>query len=201
MINCEYQQRCCRYGYSRYLLEKGGYPNEGPPDRYSLLMLGFATAEMQGTSRDGAMFAEMFPQYRDNYKINICPVLEGHKTGDCHEYKREKRKEARKLERQRQFREKRPCQSPRITIPRSIRKKVAQRARFKCEYCGVAHNTIIGGIKTRTVVDHVVPLAMGGHPTDEKNLALACRKCNNDKREDIWERGCRINKDLGRCSS
>jgi 5-methylcytosine-specific restriction endonuclease McrA len=32
-----------------------------------------------------------------------------------------------------------------------------------------------------TVVDHIVSLIEGGHPTDRANLAAAHRRCNHDK--------------------
>jgi 5-methylcytosine-specific restriction endonuclease McrA len=35
-----------------------------------------------------------------------------------------------------------------------------------------------GNGPTSAHVDHIVPLALGGHPTDESNLQLLCGPCN-----------------------
>jgi 5-methylcytosine-specific restriction endonuclease McrA len=35
--------------------------------------------------------------------------------------------------------------------------------------------------ETEATVEHIQPLCDGGDPTDPRNLALACRRCNNEK--------------------
>ena len=57
------------------------------------------------------------------------------------------------------------------------------RAGFRCEKCGGAG---------RLEVHHVVPLAAGGAPFDDRNLKVLCRRCHfmaepgRDKARDRW---------------
>lgn len=66
-----------------------------------------------------------------------------------------------------------------------LRKKMAERSRvdrkaiferdgYRCHYCG----TDVGPFE----VDHVIPLSRGG-TSDPGNLVVACRKCNQSKRD------------------
>ncbi len=73
----------------------------------------------------------------------------------------------------------------------AIRTQVRQRAKARCEYCGLPE----GLSKFDHQVDHIVPDRHGG--TDENvNLAWACFRCNNSKGTDIgtidFETGQRV---------
>lgn len=58
-------------------------------------------------------------------------------------------------------------------IPARLRKKVLERARGRCEHCGLSQS----GQEATFHMDHVVPVVDGG-PTSESNLALACVSCS-----------------------
>jgi hypothetical protein len=55
----------------------------------------------------------------------------------------------------------------------SLQRRVRERARNRCEYCGMSQQ----GQEATFHVDHVLPLAEGG-PTSLPNLALACVSCS-----------------------
>lgn len=50
----------------------------------------------------------------------------------------------------------------------------------KCIHCGRKLGVSESG-KTDATIEHVNPLCAGGDATDPRNLALACRGCNNEK--------------------
>ncbi len=54
-----------------------------------------------------------------------------------------------------------------------LRRQVVQRARERCEYCGLAQ----AGQEATFHIDHVVPVTVGGQ-TALDNLALACVSCS-----------------------
>jgi 5-methylcytosine-specific restriction endonuclease McrA len=56
----------------------------------------------------------------------------------------------------------------------------------RCIHCNTQLVVSIDG-KTGATIEHIQPLCDGGHPTDPRNLALACARCNNEKgiRHDI----------------
>lgn len=60
-----------------------------------------------------------------------------------------------------------------MTVVAALRRVVVDRARDRCEYCGLAQ----AGQEAVFHVDHVRPVAAGGS-TDEPNLALACVSCS-----------------------
>jgi len=60
-----------------------------------------------------------------------------------------------------------------MTIPAHLRRLVIQRAKDRCEYCGLAQ----AGQEAAFHVDHVVPVHAGGE-TALPNLALACVSCS-----------------------
>jgi hypothetical protein len=60
---------------------------------------------------------------------------------------------------------------PRIST--ALRQRVIQRARDRCEYCGLAQ----AGQEATFHIDHVIPIAAGGL-TAADNLALACVSCS-----------------------
>lgn len=59
------------------------------------------------------------------------------------------------------------------TISADLRRAVLQRARGRCEYCGLSQ----GGQEATFHVDHVMPIAEGGQTVAE-NVALACVSCS-----------------------
>jgi hypothetical protein len=60
-----------------------------------------------------------------------------------------------------------------VQIPARLRREVVERARERCEYCGLAQ----AGQEATFHIDHVVPVSSGG-PTTLENLALACVSCS-----------------------
>ncbi len=61
-------------------------------------------------------------------------------------------------------------------IPASLRRLVAERAAYRCEYCGQPSAVALHPHEP----DHIVPSQHGGTP-DESNFALACFPCNRYK--------------------
>lgn len=55
--------------------------------------------------------------------------------------------------------------------------KLAERAGYKCEYCGL---DLLGSVEAykQFEVDHIVPISRKGNPQDFDNLAVSCRHCN-----------------------
>ena len=62
------------------------------------------------------------------------------------------------------------------TIPRSLRRRVAAAAVYRCGYCLTSQR--ISGAQMH--VEHIIPLGQGG-TSDETNLWLACAWCNSYK--------------------
>ena len=67
-----------------------------------------------------------------------------------------------------------------MTISRSQRQAVRERAGDCCEYCRLPAS----GGTVAFHVDHIVPLKHGGSD-DSDNLCLACYKCNAHKSHDL----------------
>jgi len=67
-----------------------------------------------------------------------------------------------------------------VTVPESVRRFVAERARHRCEYCLLDEHDSY----TPHQVDHIVSQKHGG-PSDLWNLAWACTRCNSWKGSDI----------------
>lgn len=65
-------------------------------------------------------------------------------------------------------------------VSHELRKFVAERAGFLCEYCLVSEEDTFVGCQ----VDHIISLKHGGKTTKE-NLAFACAVCNRNKGSDI----------------
>jgi HNH endonuclease len=65
-------------------------------------------------------------------------------------------------------------------IPIALRREVRERARNRCEYCGIHEDDTQFGCE----VDHVVSEKYGGLTVSE-NLALACSFCNRNKGSDL----------------
>jgi len=60
-----------------------------------------------------------------------------------------------------------------MAVTGHLRRVVVERARQRCEYCGLAQ----AGQEAAFHIDHVVPVTDGGM-TDLGNLALACVSCS-----------------------
>ncbi len=58
-------------------------------------------------------------------------------------------------------------------IPTGLRRQVIERARNRCEYCGLSQI----GQEATFHIDHVIPVKADG-PTTAENLALACVSCS-----------------------
>ena len=65
-------------------------------------------------------------------------------------------------------------------IPEKLRKEVAERANYRCEYCKMPQLSI----QLKHEPDHILPRKHGGENTLE-NLAFACFNCNRHKGTDI----------------
>lgn len=57
-----------------------------------------------------------------------------------------------------------------------VRQYILERDGHQCLECGC---------QEALEIDHIIPLAKGGHPTDEDNLQTLCRPCNARKRDRI----------------
>lgn len=64
-------------------------------------------------------------------------------------------------------------------VSEELRRLVASRAEFLCEYCLIHEDDTFYGCQ----VDHVISVKHGG-PTDPSNLAYACAFCNRQKGSD-----------------
>ncbi len=65
-------------------------------------------------------------------------------------------------------------------IPEAIRRLVAERAGFRCEYCLIPQ--IVGGFSFE--VDHIISIKHGGDSNPD-NLAYCCPICNGCKGSDV----------------
>jgi hypothetical protein len=65
-------------------------------------------------------------------------------------------------------------------IPESVRRTVAQRANYRCEYCLINEEDTYVSCE----IDHITSLKHGGI-TSADNLAYACLPCNRHKGTDI----------------
>mgnify|MGYP001562521704 CR=1 FL=1 len=176
---CQAQNECWRWIYTRYLLAHG-YAD--PPTRDLLLFEGYAPVAIMP---NGGIFAETMPL--PGRTETLCPFQRGLGNVGCHEFEKWRHRHERD-NRPKRF----PNQQPRPAIPKELRRLVAARARYKCEYCGAAQNSFRLGTKVQCVVDHFVALAVGGSPTDPTNLVFSCRECNREKGVSVWKRGQKL---------
>lgn len=65
-------------------------------------------------------------------------------------------------------------------IPERLRKIVAERANYRCEYCLLPELLAFYSFQ----IDHIISMKHGGLTT-ESNLAYSCVTCNNAKGSDI----------------
>jgi hypothetical protein len=68
-------------------------------------------------------------------------------------------------------------------IPDTLRRLVATRADFRCEYCRIPEIGTFYAFQ----IDHITSLKHGG-TTTEDNLAYACTLCNRNKGTDLGTR-------------
>jgi len=183
-IRCPASKKCWRYAYTVYF-DRFGY--EVPPTREVLLFSGVVGPDMLASEKIG-IFANSLPlPGKDSGR---CPDVRGCDFGrDCHEYQ----KFLRLTKHQNEWEKRRENQTPRVrNIPDEIRRKVAADAHYKCVYCGKAHGSRgEDGKPVRCVLDHFIPLALGGS-NEASNLVFACRRCNQEKGAKIWAKNCKI---------
>lgn len=74
-------------------------------------------------------------------------------------------------------------------VSQSLRIKVAERAKRRCEYCQSPESLSVGSFH----VDHVVPLARSG-ATRLSNLAYCCPGCNSSKWSKVRARDPKTNR-------
>ena len=65
-------------------------------------------------------------------------------------------------------------------ISAALRREVAGRAQYRCEYCLMPEYLLLAGCE----VDHVISRKHGGL-SDSANLALSCERCNRAKGSDV----------------
>jgi hypothetical protein len=65
-------------------------------------------------------------------------------------------------------------------ITAALRREVASRAQFRCEYCLMPEAYLLAGCE----VDHVISRKHGGL-NDSANLAYSCERCNRSKGTDV----------------
>lgn len=65
-------------------------------------------------------------------------------------------------------------------ISESLRRLVAERAGYRCEYCRIPESNSFYSFQ----VDHVISIKHGGK-TEADNLAFACSICNRNKGSDL----------------
>lgn len=65
-------------------------------------------------------------------------------------------------------------------VSEKVRRLVAERAEFRCEYCRIHSDDMFLSFE----IDHVIPIKHGGNNAID-NLALACPHCNQHKGSDF----------------
>ena len=67
--------------------------------------------------------------------------------------------------------------------------------------CGICHRPVNFSLKApdpmSAVVDHIIPVAKGGHPSDITNLQLAHWSCNRQKSDKLFKNGPKESRVLG----
>lgn len=178
---CPYSNYCWRYAYSKYLFDVG---YSVPPERLTLVLSGYAQMEMTENKPGKRLFAQHMPHVADGERRNICPAMHRASLAECYEYRKEARRLA-SLEAGRKHRHN--IGNARVWLPRETRIAVFQRDRYKCQLCGACVNSYRGGKRLKFVVDHIIPLSRGGHPTALDNLQVLCYDCNDSKRAKVME--------------
>lgn len=182
---CPTESVCWRCCYTK-CLDATNY--SVPPSRFELFLSGFAPAAIMPK---GGIFAETIPQ--PGVLKSHCPALRGIDYQDCHEHK----KWLRRVDAARRKRNRYPDKRPRTNIPQSVRRQIAADCHYSCSYCGVnCSGHYADGVKVQTAIEHIVPLSLGGLDVLE-NLTLSCKRCNDEKGEEIWPLGYKM-KENGR---
>jgi len=165
---CKYEDICWRFAYTKMFIDCPERRKE-PPTRKVVMLEGYASLSIYPNGGISSKTLDDCPN------VETCPDLIRH----------EKRQRAKKA-----FFEKRPA------VPKDIRRNIASKFSYTCVYCGVNINRINPhtGERFGGVIDHRIPIALGGKTTED-NLVLACRKCNSDKSDNLWEIGCRYGKE------
>uniref|UniRef100_A0A6M3JDG9 Putative homing endonuclease n=2 Tax=viral metagenome TaxID=1070528 RepID=A0A6M3JDG9_9ZZZZ len=187
IMTCKYKDMCWRYSYTLCLREKP-YDTSKPPIRFDLIVWGYADAKM--LQKHKSVYAATLP-IKDKYESQ-CPILRGQKCDDCNEYKAQIAKDIR-FEAAKERRKATPRHFQpqyRVQIPPEIRKKIAQKCRYKCYYCNRVLGSYQKGTRLKMHIDHIIPIARGGSAIDEANLTLCCSECNQKKGANIWQKGC-----------
>lgn len=71
-------------------------------------------------------------------------------------------------------------------ISRILKERVYQRDEYICQYCGIwCYESYMQNNKA-VVIDHAIPVAMGGG-IDIDNLITSCRRCNSIKSDLIFD--------------
>ena len=195
-MSCEYLANCWRCVYTRYLMDNQDYPETGPPNRRILFFKGYCSKEMatpkvdkKGKKKYKGLYAEVFPFPND--VSTFCPEMLSLPKTDCHEYKKQKKKEQRIAESKKNRLEKYPNKRKRVSIDSKTRKHVSKRDKYNCVYCN-RNCTVLKSQGINCCVDHFIPLALGGDEKDIFNLVFSCVPCNRAKSDQIWEIGQRI---------
>ena len=67
-------------------------------------------------------------------------------------------------------------------------KKRILKTQDTCGICGfLVDKNLPYGDKMAPVIDHIIPVAKGGHPSDIRNLQLAHWTCNSDKSDKLFK--------------
>jgi len=82
-----------------------------------------------------------------------------------------------------------PDKTPRIPIPKEVRKKIFERNNYQCQSCCKIDLTA-----KILQVDHIIPLAQGG-ANDMSNFHTLCAACNREKSAKIDVRFRRLYSD------
>ena len=78
--------------------------------------------------------------------------------------------------------EKRPDQAGKFRSTFTANKKLILATQSTCAICGgYVDKTIKSPDPMSPSVDHIIPIALGGHPSDMSNLQLTHRACNRAK--------------------
>jgi 5-methylcytosine-specific restriction endonuclease McrA len=169
---CNYTEICWKNAYSRYFKD---FPESisAPPTRQTLMLEGYASIRIYP---DRGISAKQI--------FEPCPLVvdEAYKVESCYEKIQQDKRQRRTAE----------FYTVRPNIPKQLRIDVSKRCHYCCQYCGVNINSInpINGTRYGGNIDHIIPLSQGGQTIDS-NLTLACKRCNNEKSDNMWELGCK----------
>lgn len=59
---------------------------------------------------------------------------------------------------------------------------------YRCHYCGLTvNNRVLPHHPRRATIDHMTPKSRGGAKYDESNVVTACRRCNEEKGNMLYD--------------